>query len=58
MRLIRVGEFLDFISERIIQIAMFALLYIGVFNGVLSTVTGALLNGTLKLIQLIPIFQF
>lgn len=44
--------------ERIIQIAMFALLFIGVFDGVLSTVTGALLNGTLSLIRLIPIFQF
>ena len=44
--------------ERIIQLAMFALLMIGVFDGVLSMVTGALLNGTLRLIQLIPIFQF
>ena len=44
--------------ERVIQIAMFVLLYIGVFNGLLSSVTGALLNGTQWLVELIPIFRF
>ncbi len=44
--------------ERIIQIAMFALLFIGVFDGILVTVTSAILNGTLWLVELIPIFQF
>lgn len=44
--------------ERIIQIAMFALLFLGVFDDLLVTVTGALLNGTLWLVELIPIFQF
>ena len=44
--------------ERIIQFAMFALLFLGVFDGILSTVTVALLNGALKLVELIPIFQF
>ena len=44
--------------ERIIQFAMFALLFLGVFDGILSTVTIALLNGALKLVELIPIFQF
>lgn len=44
--------------ERVIQIAMFALLMIGVFDGVLSAVTGAILNGTLRLIEWIPIFRF
>ena len=44
--------------ERIIQFAMFALLFLGVFDGILSTVTGALLSGTIRLVELIPIFQF
>jgi Zn-dependent protease len=44
--------------ERIIQVAMFALLFLGVFDGLLVTVTSALLNGTLWLVELIPIFQF
>ena len=44
--------------ERYIQIAMFALLLIGAFDGILHTVTGGLLNGAIWLIQLIPIFQF
>ena len=44
--------------ERYIQIAMFVLLFIGVFDGLLSTVTGGLLNGALWLIRLIPIFRF
>lgn len=44
--------------ERIIQIAMFALLMVGIFDGLLSAITGGILNGTLRLIQLIPIFQF
>ena len=44
--------------ERMIQIAMFVLLYIGVFDGLLSTVTGTLLTGTEFLVRLIPIFRF
>jgi Zn-dependent protease len=44
--------------ERVIQIAMFVLLYIGIFNGLLSSVTGALLTGTEFLVRLIPIFRF
>jgi Zn-dependent protease len=44
--------------ERVIQIAMFVLLYIGVFNGLLSSVTGSLLTGTEFLVRLIPIFRF
>jgi Zn-dependent protease len=44
--------------ERIIQVAMFALLFLGVFDDLLVTVTSALLNGTLWLVELIPIFQF
>lgn len=44
--------------ERIIQFVMFALLFLGVFDGILVTVTGLLLDGTLWLVQLIPFFQF
>lgn len=44
--------------ERIIQLAMFALLFLGFFDGILLTVTGALLNGTQWLVELIPIFRF
>ena len=44
--------------ERYIQIAMFALLWLGAFDGILSTVTYGLLNGVIRLIRLIPIFRF
>ena len=44
--------------ERYIQIAMFALLFLGVFDGILHTVTGGLLDGAIWLIRLIPIFRF
>ena len=44
--------------ERYIQIAMFALLWLGAFDGILTAVTGGLLNGAIRLIQLIPIFRF
>ena len=44
--------------ERYIQIAMFALLWLGAFDGILITVTEGLLNGATFLIRLIPIFRF
>ena len=44
--------------ERYIQIAMLVLLMIGVFDGILSGVTGGLLNGAIWLIRLIPVFRF
>lgn len=44
--------------ERYIQIAMFALLWIGVFDEILIDVTYGLLNGATFLIRLIPIFRF
>ena len=44
--------------ERYIQIAMFALLWLGAFDGILITVTEGLLNGVIWLIRLIPIFRF
>ena len=44
--------------ERYIQIAMFALLWIGVFDEILIEVTYGLLNGATFLIRLIPIFRF
>lgn len=44
--------------ERYIQIAMFALLWIGVFDDILIDVTYGLLNGATFLIRLIPIFRF
>ncbi|MBQ3490335.1 MAG: site-2 protease family protein [Clostridia bacterium] len=44
--------------ERIIQTIMFVLLFIGVFDKLLSSLTLALLNGTLWLVELIPIFKF
>lgn len=44
--------------ERYIQIAMFALLFLGAFDGILADLSYYLLVGILYLIQLIPIFQF
>ena len=44
--------------ERIIQTVMFILLFIGVFDGLLSFVTTSLVRGTLWLVELIPFFRF
>jgi Zn-dependent protease len=44
--------------ERYIQIAMFALLFLGAFDGILADLSYYLLVGILYLIQLIPIFRF
>jgi Zn-dependent protease len=44
--------------ERIIQTAMFVLLFIGVFDGLLSFATSGLIRGTLWLVELIPFFNF
>ena len=44
--------------ERIIQTAMFVLLFIGVFDGLLSFTTSNLIRGTLWLVELIPFFKF
>ncbi len=44
--------------ERYIMIAMFVLLWLGAFSGVLSTVSYWLLNGMESIIRLIPIFRF
>ena len=44
--------------EQYIMIAMFILLGFGAFSGVISNVSFSILNGMLKLIQLIPVFQF
>ena len=44
--------------ERYIQIAMFALLFLGAFDGILAELSYYLLVGILYLIQLIPIFRF
>ena len=44
--------------ERIIQWVMFLLLWQGLFDGILTTVTGAILNGVIYLLELIPVFQF
>lgn len=44
--------------ERYIQIVMFALLFLGAFDGILADLSYYLLAGILYLIQLIPIFRF
>jgi Zn-dependent protease len=44
--------------ERYIQIVMFALLFLGAFDGILADLSYYLLVGILYLIQLIPIFRF
>ena len=44
--------------ERIIQTAMFVLLFIGAFDGILSFATNTLVRGTMWLMELIPFFQF
>ena len=44
--------------ERVIQFAMFALLWLGAFDGILLSVTGAILSGTEWLLRLIPVFRF
>lgn len=44
--------------ERIIQVVMFVLLFLGLFDGLLVGVTSALLKGTQWLVELIPIFRF
>lgn len=44
--------------ERYIQIAMFALLFLGAFDGIFADLSYYLLAGILYLIQLIPIFRF
>ena len=44
--------------ERYIMIGMFVLLWLGAFSGVLSTVSGFLLDGMESIVRLIPIFRF
>ena len=44
--------------ERYIMIGMFVLLWLGAFSGILSTVSGFLLDGMESLVRLIPIFRF
>lgn len=44
--------------ERIIQTVMFVLLFLGVFNGLLSFTTNTLVRGSMWLMELIPFFQF
>ncbi len=44
--------------ERIIMMVMFVLLWLGAFSGILSTVSGWLLNGIIDLVRLIPFFRF
>ena len=44
--------------ERYIQIAMLVLLWIGAFDGILTTLISGILTGTQWLVELIPIFQF
>ncbi len=44
--------------ERTIMIVMMVLLWMGAFSGILSTLSVGLINGIIKLVRLIPFFQF
>ena len=44
--------------ERVIQTVMFVLLFLRVFDGLLSFSTNTLVRGTMWLLELIPFFQF
>ncbi len=44
--------------ERIIMVIMLVCLYLGAFSGLLSTVSGWILEGMIRLIRLLPFFRF